>query len=109
MNVTITTRRCTIPTPIQRRTEELMRRMRRFDQRILAAEVTYTLDGGEYQAEARISVAGGPTVVARGADRTARGALDRMAERLGRQLRRGRERDRLHQGPPLSELPGVAI
>ena len=97
MNVMITARHCEVPAPVQQRAEKLMRRMQRFDPRVQVIEVIFEADAGAYHAEARVSIAGGPTVIAQGNERTVRGALDRMADRLQRQLRKGRDRERNHQ------------
>ena len=97
MNVMITARHCEVPAPVQERAERLMRRMERFDPRVQVIEVIFEADAGAFQAEARVSIAGGPTVIAQGTDRTVRGALDRMVDRLQRQLRKGRDRERNHQ------------
>lgn len=104
MNVTITARHCTLPDPVLRRTHDRIQKLARFEPRILAAEVVYELDHGVHRAEARVTIAGRPAVVARAEHHASCGAaLDRMVERLARRLRRGRKRRLDHRAIPTAE------
>jgi ribosomal subunit interface protein len=94
MDVTITARHCTISNGIH---EETLRRVRRFDRfraRITAVHVYFDADHGQKTCEARLSMAGGPPLVARSAGPTFRDAVDQTIDRLERQLKRQRDRRR---------------
>ena len=104
MNVTITARRCTLPDPVLRRTNDRIQKLARFEPRIIAAEVVYEFEHGVHKAEARVTIAGRPPAVARAEHQGSCGAaLDRMVERLARRLRRGRKRRTDHRATPTAE------
>lgn len=94
MNVIITTRQHGVPAPVRQRAERNVLRLLRFDPRIQEAEVIFDIDAGIHRAEARLTIAGGPMVIAHGDARDFGAALDRMTPRLKRQLRKGRRRQR---------------
>jgi ribosomal subunit interface protein len=106
MQITISAPHCTVPEPIRQQAEALLGRLARFEPRLFAIDVCFDLDHGRHRVEARLSVAGGPLVVAHGAGESFRVALDRVVERLARQLRRRRDRRR-ERGGNLSPAGGV--
>lgn len=108
MDISITARHCTVPESVRSRAQERMRRLTRYDPRIASASVSFATDHGRMRAEARLAAAGGHVMVAGGDGDTFRMALDRAADRLARQLRRARKRDRDHRAAKLSELPAPA-
>lgn len=104
MDVTITARHCAVPKSIRARAQDRMRRLARYEARLLRAEVIFDTDHGVRTVEARLFVAGGATIVAAASDHTFRAALDHVLNRGGRRLKRQRERRRDHQGIKASEL-----
>lgn len=104
MNVIISARHCSPSDSVRELATEQMRRLRRFEPRLAAAEVNFDHDHGENQVEARLIVAGRQTVVAHAAGETFEDAVRRTTDRLGRQLKRKRERRRDHQAVKLSRL-----
>lgn len=102
MDVTISTLHCTVPAPVRQRAEEKIRRLERYEPRIISADVVFDIDHGLHRVEARMIVAGGPMIIGHGTGEDFRTALDRVTDRLARQLRRRRERRRDHRGDPLS-------
>lgn len=104
MNVTITARHFVIPERVRRRALDRVQRLRRYDPRILAADVAFVRERATYIAEARLEIAGEPAAFARAKAADPGAALDRMIERLRRQLKRERERARDHRAAPLYEI-----
>ncbi len=94
MYVTISARHRTLSDPARRYAEDRLRRLLRFEPRLLGAEVNFEAEHGVHQVEARLSVPGAPAILAQGRGEAPRVALDRAVERLGRQLKRRRERRR---------------
>lgn len=99
MNVMITARRCTVPAPVIRRAEARLRNLTRFEPRILGVEAIFELDHGRHTAEARITVAGGPLIVARGTGEGFGEALDQLIPRVRRRLQSRREKRRTQRMP----------
>lgn len=92
MNVIINARHCTPPKSVKDRARVRVRRLSRFEPRVGDAEISFEVDHGEHRVEARLSVAGRPTVIARSGGETFDAALGLTVDRLGRQLRRKRSR-----------------
>ncbi len=101
MNVTITARHCMVAESLRRRTAARVARLRRYDPRVLVADVAFDKDHDEYTAEARLEIPREPAIIARASARDPGVALDRMLDRLRRQLKRERERARDHRAAPL--------
>jgi ribosomal subunit interface protein len=97
MNITMSALHCTLPAPVRRHAEARLERLARFEPRIQGIDVTFEKDHGLHRVEARISVAGGPIMVAHGTGDGFRAAIDRIVDRLGRQLKRRRERRLAHR------------
>ena len=108
MNVSITTRHCSVSERTRGEATERLRRLRRYEPRLANAEVQFDDDHGTKQVETRIFVAGSHSIVAHGSGDTFRSALDRSIDRLTRQLKRRRERVREHKAPKLSEVSADA-
>lgn len=108
MDITVTARHCAVPESIRARAEERVRRLTRYETRLLRAEVIFDTDHGVMHVEARLFVARGATIVAEGSDHTFRAALDQVLRRVGRRLKRQRERRREHRGTSASELGAPA-
>ena len=92
MEVTITTRHCTIPEPLRDQAERLMGRFLKLHTRATSAVVCFEGEGFEKSVEARLHTGGGPPLVAHASGPTFREALDRAVDRLDRQVKRRRKR-----------------
>lgn len=108
MNVSITTRHCSVSERTRTEAEERLQRLQRYEPQVANAEVEFDEDHGTKQVETRIFVAGSHSIVAHGSGDTFRTALDRSIDRLTRQLKRRRERIRDHKAPRLSEIEATA-
>ena len=103
MRVNITERHCSVPTEVLDRTEAQATRLGKYEQRATAANVIYTDEQHTKKVEVIVHIDGAPEVVARGAGKDFRSALDEVIDRVKRMLSEGRERRRDHQAPPSSE------
>ena len=104
MNVSITTRHCTVSERTRSEATERLQRLQRYEPKVATAEVEFDDDHCTKQVETRIFVAGSHSIVAHGSGDTFRTALDRSIDRLTRQLKRRRERVRDHKAPKISEV-----
>ena len=104
MNVSISTRHCSVSERTRTEAQERLERLQRFEPRLANAEVEFDNDHGTKHVETRIFVAGSHSIVAHGSGDTFRTALVRSVDRLARQLRRRRDRVRDHKAPKLSEV-----
>jgi ribosomal subunit interface protein len=95
MQVTYSSPRCTVPEAVLRLAEEQFRKLQKYDQRLQSADLRFDIDHGLHRVEARLQVRGAALIVAHGTGESFRTAVDRIIDRLSRQLRRRRER---HQG-----------
>jgi ribosomal subunit interface protein len=103
MNVSITTRHCSVSERTRSEAAERLQRLQRYEPGLANAEVEFDDDHGTKQVETRIFVTGSHSIVAHGSGDTFRTALDRSIDRLTRQLKRRRDRVREHKAPKLSE------
>ena len=107
MQMIITGRHCEVDSElkdvIRRRFEHLVR----FDSRVSRAEVTVTAMKRGFEAEGLLSVDRADRVHARAEADEMRTAVDRVVEKLGRQLRRKHGRHHEHRAPPMDELFGA--
>jgi ribosomal subunit interface protein len=92
MEITINARHCTVPDSLRNQALQRLGRLARIDRRITAA--TLVVDGTRTgrRAEARVSVAGGPPLIAHAEGATLRAAMDGAVQRIERQLKRRRQR-----------------
>lgn len=104
MQVSITTRHCTVSERTRTEAEQRLQKLQRYEPRLDTAIVEFDDDHGTKQVETRVFVAGSHSMIAHGTGDTFRHALDRSIDRLERQLRRRRERVREHKAPKLSEV-----
>lgn len=109
MEISVTSRHCTVSEKTRIEAEERINRLQRLEPRLENAVVEFDDDHGTKQVETRIFVAGSHSIVAHGSGDTFRTALDRSIDRLTRQLKRRRERIREHQAPKLSEVEATKI
>lgn len=94
MEITISARHTTIPATLHDHAERLARRLDRFGPRAATIAVSFETMNGIRTAEARLSAAGGPPMIAHGSGPTYRNALNQAVERIERQLKRRRQRRR---------------
>jgi ribosomal subunit interface protein len=106
MDVRITTRRATVGEAFLRKAEERVRKLARYEPRILAVALTVDEDRGRVTVEARADVPGAPPMVASSQADSSRAALDQTIQKLQRQLRRRRKKRLDHKAPPAQALGG---
>lgn len=104
MHVILSARHCEIGDELRDLIEHRFGNLERFEPRATRAEVTVTAERLRYEVEALVSVDGDERVYGRADADEIRSAVDRVVEKLGRQLRRRHGRRRDHQAPPLGEL-----
>lgn len=92
MQFTYSSPQCTVPENVMQLAAEQFRRLRKYDTRLQSADLRFDIDHGLYRVEARLTVAGAPLIIAHGTGESFRTAVDRIVDRLSRQLRRRRER-----------------
>lgn len=106
MHVILSARHCDLTDELRELVQHRFDGLERFEPRASRAEVMITAERVDYKVEALISVDGGARVHARADEADARTAIDRVAEKLARQLKRRHGRRRDHQAPPLGTLGG---
>lgn len=97
MRVQIATRRCDVPESVRTRATEQIVKLQKYDPRLSAAELIFEVEKHVKKVEAILSIDGEGTVVGRGEGEDFRGAVDSMADRLARRLRRRRSQRTDHQ------------
>jgi ribosomal subunit interface protein len=109
MQLIISGRNTEITDDLRARIEEQFERLARYESRASRAEVTLSEVKNRRVAEAVLSIDGRPPVRGEAAAAGFRTALDRLHEKLARQLKRERSRRRDHRAPPLEALPLEAL
>lgn len=104
MRVQIVARRCEVPGTARERAEEQMRKLARYDETLSSAEVIFTEERHLRQVEVILSLDGEGPAVAKGEATDFRAAVDQVAERLQKILRRRRDQLLDHQAPKLSDV-----
>lgn len=92
MRVQIATRHVEVPQDVRDRAVDLIQKLDRFDSDVLSAEVIFEEVKLTRMVEGILSVANAEPVVATGESEEWLGAVDELEERLGRMLRRRREK-----------------
>lgn len=90
MKVNTVARRCDVPEHVIERANRKIGKLVRFDPRLTSAEVVFRIERHVHRVEAILSLNGHEPVVARGEARDFPTALDQVADRLSKILRRGR-------------------
>lgn len=103
MKTRIITRHCEISPSLERRTNELLDKLDRFDPRITEILVTFDEQKRLRSVDALVKVRGDEPVVAHAEAEEFREALDTLADRLTKILRRRRSQLVSRKGPKLSE------
>ncbi len=101
---TIITARNTDVSAIREIIETRFTNLTRFDPRVSKAEVVFTGEKTQVRAAAVVSVDRARPVHGEAAGPDPRTALDRLADKLGNQLRRKSDRYNEHSAPPMDEL-----
>lgn len=97
MRVQITARHCHVSDQLRERTEELARKLQKFEPRLSAAEIVFEEERHQRNVEGILSVDRADPVVAHGEGDDFSGALDQLMDRLSKILRRRRSQVRDHQ------------
>jgi len=92
-----------VPEEVLERTEAQVQALAKYSPRASAADVVYTEEKLTKTVEIIMHIDGGEPIVAQGEGHEFRTALDELIERVGRRLRRQRERRTNHKAPPLGE------
>lgn len=108
MQVVLSTRHGDISDRQKEEVREQFERLSRYEPRLTRIEVTLTDEGGRWEVRAHASVDRADPVHARGEGGDPRSGVDAAAERLARQLRRGRDRHTDHQAPSAGSTPSQA-
>ncbi len=103
MEIRITSRHTNLSDAIRERTEEVIKKLPKYEPRVSAVEVIFDEGKRSKTVEGIVHVDRGDPVVASAEADEFRPALHQMVERLTRQLRRRHEQSRDHQAPKLSE------
>lgn len=103
MRIQITTRHCDVPEDVLDRAREQVASLAKFDPRATSAEVVFEEEKQNRKVEVIVHSDGSAPVVGAGEATEFRGAVDKVVDRVGRQLREQRKRAREHQAPPLQE------
>ena len=90
MTVKTVARRCEVPDYVVERANRKIGKLVRFEPRLASAEVVFRIERHVHRVEAFLSLNGQDPVVARGEARDFPTALDQVADRLSKILRRGR-------------------
>ncbi len=100
MQVIIAARQFELRDGLRELVEDRLERLERFEPRVTRAEVTLLEEKNHCEVEALLKVDRVAPIHARARARDFRTALDRLVDKLSRQLRRHRSRRRDHQGAP---------
>ena len=106
MQMIITGRHCDVDPELREVFQRRFDHLERFEPRASRAEVTVTAVKHGFEAEALVSVDRADRVHARAEAPEMRSALDRVVEKIGKQLRRLHGRHHEHRAPPMDELFG---
>ena len=111
MKISITARRFEISDALRELVETRLTRLDRFNSRLAAVEVTLTDEKREKRVEAHAGIDGDVDIHAEAVGEDFRAAVNKVVEKLTRQLKRQHQQRRDHQAPTLNEeiLPQEAI
>lgn len=105
MDVRITTRHVSVSEAFAKQATDRARKLDKYHPRLLAVDLIFEDDHGQFSTEIRADVPGVPALVARSAGTSRRRALDDALRKMERQLRRERKKRVDHQAPS----PGAAV
>lgn len=104
MDVRITTRHVDISDSFGEYADERTRKLTKYEPRLIAIDLIFDNDHGEFSTEARAEVPGIPTLIAKSESSSKRKSLDSALDKLGRQLKRERSKRVDHQAPPAGAI-----
>lgn len=104
MQLIISGRHTDITDDLRAQIDEQFERLGRYEPLATRAEITLTEEAKECVAEAVLSIDRRPQVHAEARAEAFRTALDRLHDKLARQLKKERARRRDHRAPPLEVL-----
>jgi ribosomal subunit interface protein len=104
MRVQTVARHCEVPDSVLARAEERFQRLTRFDPALVSAEVVFEEEKHRKRVEGILSLHGETPAVASAEETTFRAAVDAVADRLEKILRRRRSHLRDHKAPRTSDL-----
>lgn len=102
MEVMVSAIHGSIPESLHEHALRLGRRFERFQLRAATLAVSFETVNGIRTSEARLTAAGAPPMIARGAGPTYRNALNEAVDRIERQVKRARDRRRQRRRPAAS-------
>lgn len=105
MQLIISGRNTAVTDDLRARIEEQFERLERYEPRASRAEITLWEEKNRCVAEAVLSIDRRPPVHGEAAAEAFRTALDRLHDKLARQLKKERSRRRDHRAPPLEAIP----
>lgn len=98
MKVNTVARRCDVPNNVIKRANQKVGKLVRFEPRLTSAEIVFRIERHVHRVEAFLSLNGDDPVVARGEAGDFMTALDQVADRLSRIVRRRRAHLVEHRG-----------
>lgn len=104
MRVQTVSRHCEVPDAILGRAVERFERLARFDPALSSAEVIFVEEKHRKRVEGILSLDGEKPAVARAEETTFKAAVEQVADRLEKILRRRRSHIREHQGPRTADV-----
>lgn len=103
MDVRITSRHTTISDSLRARTEKLLSKLKKYDQRVSAVEVIFEEEKNSKKIEAILHIDRSEPIVATGHGDDFKEALSQLNDRLASQLRKHHSQARDHRAPPLAD------
>jgi ribosomal subunit interface protein len=103
LRIQISARQCDVPEDVLSRAREQVAALDKFDPRATWAEIVFEEEKQNRKVEIIVHSDGSALVVGAGEATEFWGAVDKAVDRVGRQLREQRKRNREHQAPPLQE------
>jgi ribosomal subunit interface protein len=103
LRIQVTERQCQVPPNVRGRAEKRVAGLARYSPQASAGEIVFLEEGVERAVEVIVHIDGGEPIVARAADADFLSALNKVVDRIARQLRKQRERRTDHQAPPRRE------
>lgn len=110
VKILMTARHFDLSEPLKEYVERRLSRLQRYHTRLSRIEVTLTEEKIQKHVEARASIDGDVDLHAAAASDEFRTAVNRMTDKLARQLKRRHDRRREHQAPRLGrDIPAEEI
>lgn len=104
MRVQITGRHIEISASLRQHAERAVSKLTKYDPQLSAADLVFREEGRSIEVEGILHLDGSDLMVAKGVGSGAREALDDLIGKLGRMLRRHRERRTNHKSTSFSEV-----